>query len=182
MSEKKIFVSYSMLALGVTRLALPVAECLAGHEAAVIEVFGALLFLSAGAVLYATDAHKTVVSTSRALYKRTELGGIDALNYAVARFFTRLSEVMYKYPELKGIDALNSAVTRFFRRVSKVMYRYPELKGIDALNYFIADLTTSFCRYFRKTHTGVLSYNMLAVLIGMVLLIVLMFLFGGYIP
>jgi len=108
--------------------------------------------------------------------------GIDALNYSVAGFFRRLSEIMYKYPELRGIDALNYAVARFFRRLSEIMYKYPELRGIDALNYFIANLFTSFSQRFRKIQTGVLSYNMLMAFIGAALLIVLLFLFGGYIP
>jgi len=108
--------------------------------------------------------------------------GIDALNYSVASFFRRLSEVMYKYPELRGIDALNYAVARFFRRLSEVMYKYPELRGIDALNYLMANLFTSFSRYFRRIQTGVLSYNMLMAFIGATLLLVLLFLFGGHIP
>jgi NADH:ubiquinone oxidoreductase subunit 5 (subunit L)/multisubunit Na+/H+ antiporter MnhA subunit len=66
------------------------------------------------------------------------------------------------------------------KRLSAVMYKYPELGGIDALNYFMANHVTSFCRRFRKTHTGTLSHNMLAVFIGIVLLMILLFFFGGH--
>jgi NADH:ubiquinone oxidoreductase subunit 5 (subunit L)/multisubunit Na+/H+ antiporter MnhA subunit len=79
-------------------------------------------------------------------------------------------------------DSLNYAVAGFFRRLSSVMYEYPELRGIDALNYFIAHRVTSFARRFRKTHTGVLSYNMLTAFVGVIILIVLLLLFGGIIP
>jgi len=65
---------------------------------------------------------------------------------------------------------------------SKGLYRRLELGGIDAFNYLIANATTSFCRRFRKTHSGVLSYNMLAVSVGIVLMIFLVFMFGGFIP
>ncbi|MEA2090171.1 MAG: proton-conducting transporter membrane subunit [Thermoproteota archaeon] len=114
---------------------------------------------------------------SNIAYERLELS-IDSLNYAVASFFRKSSKLVYTYLE-RSIDALNYGVADFFRRLSSVMYKYPELKGIDALNYFIADLTTSFSRRFRKTHTGVLGYNMLAVFIGAMLVIVLLFAFGA---
>jgi len=108
--------------------------------------------------------------------------GIDASNYFVAGFFRRLSETMYKYLELRGIDASNYFVAGFFRRLSEIMYKYLELRGIDALNYLVASLFTAFNRRFRKIQTGVLSYNMLLAFIGATLLVVLLFLFGGYIP
>ncbi|MFQ6081029.1 MAG: NADH-quinone oxidoreductase subunit L [Candidatus Bathyarchaeia archaeon] len=119
---------------------------------------------------------------SQKVYRYFEVSVIDQANLAIASFFRRLSEVMYKYPELKGIDALNYSVARFFRRLSEITYEYPELRGIDAFNYLVADVTATFCQYFRKTHSGVLSHNMLAASIGFLLLIILIFIFGGYIP
>jgi NADH-quinone oxidoreductase subunit L len=92
------------------------------------------------------------------------------------------SKGLYRRLELGGIDALNYSVAGFFRRVSKVAHERLELGGVDAFNYLIADATTSFCRRFRKTHSGVLSYNMLAVSVGIILLVVLIFIFGGFIP
>ena len=81
------------------------------------------------------------------------------------------------------IDALYRKIfAEGTKAFSKVSYKRFELRGIDALNYFIANLVTSFCRYFRKTQTGVLSYNMLMAFIGAGLLIVLLLLFGGRIP
>ena len=66
------------------------------------------------------------------------------------------------------------------KALSMIMHKRLELRGIDAFNYFIANHITSFCRRFRKTHTGALSHNMLAVFIGIVLLIFLLFFFGGH--
>jgi len=77
------------------------------------------------------------------------------------------------------IDALYYKVADFFSRSSKLIYKYLELRGIDALNYFLADKYAAFCQRFRKIQTGVLSYNMLIVPIGVALLIVLLLLFGG---
>jgi len=105
----------------------------------------------------------------------------DSLYYAVASFFRKSSELVYTYLE-RSIDALNYAVAGFFKRLSSVVYKYPELKGVDALNYFLAHRVISFTRWFRKTHTGVLSYNMLTAFVGAIILIVLLLLFGGVIP
>jgi len=80
------------------------------------------------------------------------------------------------------IDAFYHKVAGLFRRLSSLMYKYPELRGIDALNYFLAHFVTSFTRRFRKTHTGVLSYNMLTTFVGAIILIILLLLFGGLIP
>jgi hypothetical protein len=180
MPVKKL-VGCSLFVLGAVRLAVSLVMHLLGHEITLLEVFEALPFLSAGALLYSTDIHKILVSVSHTMYKSVELKGIDALNYRVAGFLRKSSNIMYEYPELKGIDALDYATARFFKRLSDITYKYPELKGIDALNYFIGNVTVSFSRRFRKTHAGVLSYNMLAVIVGAVLLIALVLIFGGYI-
>jgi len=116
---------------------------------------------------------------SNIVHKRLELS-IDTLNYTVASFFRKSSKLVYTYLE-RSIEALNNGVADFFGRLSSVMYKYPELRGIDALNYFLANFVRSFARRFRKTHTGVLSYNMLTVFVGVIILIVLLLLFGGVI-
>ncbi|MCW3993806.1 MAG: proton-conducting transporter membrane subunit [Candidatus Bathyarchaeota archaeon] len=120
------------------------------------------------------------IAFSNIVHRRLELS-IDSLNYAVASFFRKSSKFVYTYLEL-NIDASNYGVAGLFRRLSSLMYKYPELRGIDALNYFLARFVTSFARRFRKTHTGVLSYNMLTAFVGAIILIILLLLFGGIIP
>jgi NADH-quinone oxidoreductase subunit L len=117
---------------------------------------------------------------SNIAYKRLEFN-VDALNYTVASFFRKSAKLAYTHLE-RSIDASNYGVAGLFRRLSSVMYKYSELGGIDALNYFIARFVTSFARRFRKTHTGVLSYNMLTAFVGAIILIILLLLFGGLIP
>ncbi len=108
---------------------------------------------------------------------------INALYYKIFAYpAIALSKGLYKRLEFGGIDKFNYSVAGFFKRISKAAYKKLELGGIDALNYLIANVTTSFCRRFRKTHSGILSYNMLAVSVGIVLLIALIFIFGGFIP
>jgi len=60
------------------------------------------------------------------------------------------------------------------RMLSENLYKRLEL-SIDALNYLIANQYMSSARRFRKTHTGVLSHDMLAVCMGIVLLIFLLY-------
>ena len=121
-------VSYSMFALGTARLAFSLAQHLAGHEVTLIEVFEALPFLSAGVVLYATNAHKIFVSVCARARKRVEVGVFDMFNYLVAEYIEK------------------------------------------------------FYQAFRKMQTGVLSWNMILVMLGATLLLVLMLLSGGVAP
>jgi hypothetical protein len=76
-------------------------------------------------------------------------------------------------------NSFNYAIAGFFRKLSNTVYKYIERKGINALNYSLARFVTSFARRLRKTHTGVLSYNMLTFVFGIIILVVLLLLFGG---
>lgn len=78
---------------------------------------------------------------------------------------------------LAGVALYVTDVHKFVLSVSQTMYERVELKSLNAFNYFVAGLYVSFAQRFRKIQTGVLSYNMLMVLIGAALLIVLLFLF-----
>jgi len=107
---------------------------------------------------------------------------INTLYYKIADETKLLSKVVHKRLELGSIDAFNYAVAGFFKRISKAAHKKLELGGIDALNYLIAQNTVKFCQTFRKTHTGVLSWNMVWVMLGITLLSILLFVFGGHIP
>ncbi len=112
-------------------------------------------------------------------YKYIEFKSIEAFSYSIVELFGRLSETAYKYAELKGVESFSYAVAMLFRRLSGGAYKRAELRGIDAFNDLVVNAATRFSQYFKKTHTGVLSYNMIAVFISIVLLIVLVLLFGG---
>jgi NADH-quinone oxidoreductase subunit L len=115
------------------------------------------------------------------------IGGYPAYHIYVTRQFDPI-RLIQKHSFVKRIhrflwnqcyiDALYHKIfSDGTKTLSKVLYRRLEI-GIDALNYSIANQTTSFCQRFRKTHTGVLSHNMLAVLMGIMLLMILLLLFG----
>jgi len=123
------------------------------------------------------EEHRFLGKVYAFLWKRCY---IDAFYHKVAYGTIAFSNIVHKRLE-RSIDRLNYGVAGLFRRLSSLMYKYPELRGIDALNYFLAHLVTSFTRRFRKTHTGVLSYNMLTTFVGAIILIILLLLFGGVI-
>ena len=133
------------------------------------------------ALYYRIFAHPAI-TLSEGLYEKIESGSIDQLNGFVSASLKRVSKVAHEGLERGGIDAFNHSVARFFKQMSIVVYQKVELGGIDTLNYLAANAITSFCQRFRKTHSGVLSDNMLAVSVGIVFLLVLMFIFGGLIP
>ncbi|MCK4439587.1 hypothetical protein KAU85_01255, partial [Candidatus Bathyarchaeota archaeon] len=124
------------------------------------------------------EEHRFLRKVYNFLWKRCY---INALYYKVADGIKAFSNIVYKRLD-RNIDSLNYRFASFFRRLSSVMYKYSELRGIDALNYFLAHRVTSFARRVRKTHTGVLSYNMLTAFVGAIILIILLLLFGGVIP
>jgi NADH-quinone oxidoreductase subunit L len=125
-----------------------------------------------------TEEHRFLEKVYGFLWKRCY---IDELYCKVANGTKAFSNIVYKRLEL-SIDSLNYGVAGFSRRLSGLMYKYPELRGIDALNYLLTHFVTLFARRFRKTHTGVLSYNMLIAFVGVIILIVLLLLFGGVVP
>ena len=61
------------------------------------------------------------------------------------------------------------------------VYQKVELGIIDALNYALAGLTVSISSAFRKTHTGILSHNLIAVQLGGVILLLVFLILGGFI-
>ncbi len=80
----------------------------------------------------------------------------------------------------RGIDSLNYLIASDVVALASATYNKLE-HGIDSLNYLIASDVASLSMKLRKIHTGVLSYNMLAALITILLIMVFMLLFGGFV-
>ncbi len=55
--------------------------------------------------------------------------------------------------------------------LSRKALKYVEMKGIDAFNYLLAKTFRTASSKFRKTHIGVLSYNLLLIMAGFFLII-----------
>lgn len=66
-------------------------------------------------------------------------------------------------------------------RLNEMFYNRVELGFFDAINYWIADAVMSFSNSFRKTHTGNLNLNILAIQFGGLVLLAFFLIFGEYI-
>ncbi len=114
------------------------------------------------------------------IYSRFEVGVVDRLNYAAASAIQKLSVLLYQYVDVTSIDGLNYLIANGIKRFSDLFFEYAELSGIDRFNYLIADGAVGLSSHFRKTHTGILSYNMILVGFAFILLLVLSLYFGGF--
>jgi len=121
-----------------------------------------------------------VIAFCSSVYNRFEVGVIDRLNYATASAIQRLSFFLHRYVDIAGIDGLNYLVAEATKRLSDLFFKYAELSGVDRFNYLIADGAVELSSRFRKTHTGVLSNNMILVGFAFVLFLVLSLYVGGF--
>ena len=64
-----------------------------------------------------------------------------------------------------------------FIKLSVVIYKFFEQAVVDRFNYAVAWIVRRFTELFRKTHTGDLNYNMIAVMLGIIVMLLLL-LFG----
>ena len=128
----------------------------------------------------------TTMIISRKMHNSLEYS-LNLLNSFLANRFLSLARITYKYVETEGITKPEvRGFSRFFevisdRVVSLSKWAYPhlELGGFEELNYELARIIAYFSDKIRKTHTGILSHNMLALPIGVVLLVILLMKFGG---
>ncbi|MDH5780915.1 MAG: hypothetical protein OEZ29_10020, partial [Candidatus Bathyarchaeota archaeon] len=123
---------------------------------------------------------------SQKIYNSLEYG-LNTLNDFIASRFLSLARTTHKYVETEGIAKPQiRGFSKFYemisgRVVSLSHWAYPhlELGGFEALNYKFAKAVAYLSNKIRKTHTGVLSYNMLAISIGIAVMVILLIEFGG---
>ncbi|MFB0523145.1 MAG: NADH-quinone oxidoreductase subunit L, partial [Candidatus Bathyarchaeia archaeon] len=112
---------------------------------------------------------------------------LNVLNGFIASRFLSLARITYKYVETEGIAKPQiRGFSKFYEMISGQVvslshWAYPhlELGGFEALNYKFAKAVAYLSNKIRKTHTGVLSYNMLAISIGIAVMVILLIEFGG---
>jgi hypothetical protein len=113
--------------------------------------------------------------------------GLNVLNSFTASRVLSLARITHKYVETEGItkpqimgfrNFLDTAY-RGMAMLSQLAYPRLELGGLESFNRLIAKTVTNLSKKFRKIQSGVLSYNILAVFAGFILLAILLLLFGG---
>jgi NADH-quinone oxidoreductase subunit L len=113
---------------------------------------------------------------------------LNQLNNLVAIRFLSFAKLTHKYVETEGIS--NPEIRGFSRfyemlsscAVSLSQWGYPRLEiGVfEALNNKIAKIVSSLSSKTRKIQTGLLSYNILSIIVGTVVMLILIMKFGGF--
>ncbi len=136
---------------------------------------------------YDKVAH-TAINLSQMLYRNVEMEGIrrprirginEFFDLAV-RWMISLSRWVYSSVELGGLETVNQGIAEKLTNLSQRTYQSVELGGFEGLNKGIAQDATKFSEKLRETQTGVLSHNMSVVFLGMIIVLVLLLMFGGY--
>jgi len=83
------------------------------------------------------------------------------------------SLILFRNFEKAVIDAFNYILANSIVKLSGVVYRYFEKPVLDGLNYTIAYAFASFSQAFRRIQTGVSSFNIMGMVLGIILLIIL---------
>ncbi len=112
---------------------------------------------------------------------------IDGFNNFVALHFYSFAGLVHKYVETEGISKPEiRGFSRFFetmtaRVVSLSEWAYPhlELGGFEEFNRKLAMIISVLSSRVRKIQTGVLSYNMLIIICGIIIMLILIMKLGG---
>jgi NADH-quinone oxidoreductase subunit L len=112
---------------------------------------------------------------------------LDRIVVEVGRRVHTASVIFFRYLELEGISMLQikgfnqifDLATQYVITLSEWLYPRVELAGLDAAYRAIPTAFTRVADRLRDMQTGVLSYNMLGLLLGVVLLALSLLFFGG---
>ena len=121
-----------------------------------------------------------LASLSQWLYPSVEFRYFEKFSRRLALNVTKLSQWMYQSVELGSFEKLDHEIAEKTDQLSKWLYPSVELKSFEGFNRTVMENTTGLSDRIRGTQTGVLSYNMLIILIGMAILAVSLLIFGGY--
>jgi NADH-quinone oxidoreductase subunit L len=136
---------------------------------------------------YYKVAH-SAIHLSRILYRNVEMRGIrrprirginEFFDLAV-RWMISLSRWVYSSVELEGLEMFNRKMAEKLTSLSQWAYTSVELGGFEKFNQKVAQDATKFSEKLRETQTGILSHNMLAAFLGIITLLVMILVLGGY--
>ncbi len=114
------------------------------------------------------------------------LGGIPAYYFYLGRkidpgeflekhgFFRAVHSFFYNRWYIN--DFYTKVIVGGFIKLSNGIYKFFEQAVIDRFNYALAWVMRGFTQIFRKSHTGDLNYNMIAVALGVIAILLLLFL------
>jgi len=120
-----------------------------------------------------------LLSLKEAIFRSLEKGVIDKISDAVSRAFTGFGRIAFKDFENVIFDKISGAVSGFTVWLGREMFGSVETKGIDqGLNVGVPRAAEGLYHHVKKIQTGVLSYNLLYVMLALLVLIMI-FMLGG---
>jgi len=102
-----------------------------------------------------------MIALSRKLYRNVEMEGIKTF-------------------KIRGINQFFDVAVRWLSSLSQRIYQSVELRFFEGINRKVAETATRLSEVVRRTQSGLLSYNMLIMLVGTVMIAVLLLVLGGY--
>jgi len=120
-----------------------------------------------------------VLNFKEVVFRSLEKGVMDKISDAVSGAFTGFSRIAFKGFENVIFDKISGAVSGFTVWLSGEMFSSIETKGIDqGLNIGVPVAATELYHRVKKIQTGILSYNILYIILTLLVLI-LIFILGG---
>ncbi|MCW4019619.1 MAG: proton-conducting transporter membrane subunit [Candidatus Bathyarchaeota archaeon] len=128
-----------------------------------------------------------MIITSRKLYRNVEMEGIktfrikginEFLDVAI-RWLASLSQWIYPLVEIEGFERFNQILVEKTVQISEKI-REVEIEGFERFNHMLVEKTSELSGKIRETQTGVLSYNVLIMVIGAIAIAVSFLIFGGF--
>lgn len=112
--------------------------------------------------------------------RRPRIRGINEFFDLAVRWMISLSRWVYSSVELEGLEMFNRKIAEKLTSLSQWAYTSVELGGFEKFNQKVAQDATKFSEKLRETQTGILSHNMLATFLGIITLLVMILVLGGY--
>jgi hypothetical protein len=107
-----------------------------------------------------------------------EMAKVDPLVMWIEKGNHRILRAIYKFLLKRCyVNAFYYKTAEGVKKFARILYKHGEL-NLDALNYRIAKTTVKFTHKFRKLQTGVHSWNIVMLFVGMTILIVALMIGG----
>ena len=117
------------------------------------------------------NRNKIIKDLRYILYRRLFL---NKLYYVIINNIISFSKKLLSSLELGIIDHINYVIAELFKKLSVKLLFNLEIGIIDHINYVIAELFKGVSKAIRYIHTGLLNYNIIGIILGMLLLLILL--------
>jgi len=123
--------------------------------------------------LYYSLVVNPMIKGSSWILKNFETGVVDRLNYVLASVVSSGGSWLLKNFEVGVIDRFNYVLAGLVNGGGSWLLKNLELGVIDKFNYLLASAASRFSNVFRRTHTGVLTYNIIGMVLGSAIILLL---------